>query len=190
MRKTQTLRCVLLVTLFGFGSVAVLGAEEKAVTAGEPGRIVATPPLATNRPRLSLDGQWELRYDAGFDFARTNGLKQKWYQRNVTFPKVTQVPGCWHYNTGGSCDVNGSVVWFKKTFTVPAAWSQGRVWLHVGGVKPAADIWFNGAHLGFTRSSRTPIKMDVTDLANRGGENTVAHVRGLHEHPVGRLLGL
>ena len=48
------------------------------------------------------------------------------------------------------------------------------MWLNIGGVKPSADIWLNGAHLGFTLSSRSPIKMDVSDLAKCGEENTLA----------------
>ena len=79
-------------------------------------------------------------------------LQQKWYRREVKFPEVTQVPGCWHYKTGKPCDMYGSVVWFKKAFKIPAEWNKGRVWINIGGVKPSADIWFNDIHLGFTVS--------------------------------------
>jgi hypothetical protein len=165
---------VLLVAFLGFGCLDGRGEERKAANPIAAGRIVGTLPLATSRPRLSLDGEWSLRYDPGYTLATTKSFSQKWYQPEVKFPEVTQVPGCWHYKTGKPCDAYGSVVWFKKTFKISATWNKGRVWLNIGGVKPSADIWLNGTHLGFTLSSRSPIKMDVSDLAKYGEENTLA----------------
>jgi len=46
--------------------------------------------------------------------------------------------------------------WYGKTFTVPPEWSGKEVWLHIGGVKPAAGLWVNGHKLGETTTSRSP----------------------------------
>jgi beta-galactosidase len=173
MNRTHVFRCVLLVAFLGCGCRG-LGEDTKPADARGAGRIVGTLPLDTNRSRISLDGQWGLRYDPGHTLPNTKSFAEKWYRQEVKFPEVTQVPGCWHYKTGKPCDRYGSVTWFKKTFRIPADWKSGRVWLNIGGVKPSADIWLNDAHLGFTLTSRSPIKMDVTDLARFGEENTLA----------------
>ena len=46
--------------------------------------------------------------------------------------------------------------------------------LNIGGVKPAADVWLNNRHIGFTRSSRSPLKADVTDCVRFGDKNTLS----------------
>ena len=117
--------CTLLAAFLGFGCLDGRGEERKAANPTAAGRIVGTLPLATSRPRLSLDGEWTLRYDPGYTLATTKSFAQKWYQPEVKFPEVTQVPGCWHYKTGKPCDAYGSVVWFKKTFKIPADLEQG-----------------------------------------------------------------
>jgi beta-galactosidase len=174
MSKNLVLGGALLATGLTFARLSSLGEDPMSTNSNSTGRIVGTLPLATSRPRISLDGEWSLRYDPGYTLATTKSFEQKWYQRDVKFPDVTQVPGCWHYKTGKHCDSYGSVVWFKKTFPIPATWTKGRIWLQIGGVKPSADIWLNDAHLGFTLSSRSPIKLDISDLVRRGEENTLA----------------
>jgi hypothetical protein len=150
-----------------------VGAEQNVASTSDSGRIVGTQPLSTSRPRLILDGEWSLQHDSGGDLAHSKGLAEKWFRREVGFAEVTRVPGCWHYKTGKHCPYR-DVVWFKKTFTIPAAWNQGHTWLHIGGVKPAADIWLNETFLGHTVTSRSPIKADLTGAVKYGEENTLA----------------
>jgi len=134
--------------------------------------LVTTQPLSTTRPRLDLDGQWDFRLDPG-----GKGEEQKWHRTAVKFTQTIQVPGCWQAQGFGaetaamkSCSKDDG--WYKKTVTVPKEWQGRKVWLHIGGVKPAADVWVNDQHLGFTRSSRTPLKADVSDCLRFGEKNT------------------
>jgi beta-galactosidase len=65
------------------------------------------------------------------------------------------------------------ICYYRKTFTVPADAKGKRVTLEFGGAMQIADIWVNnqyvmrhlGGYLGFV--------VDLTDLANYGGDNTI-----------------
>lgn len=64
--------------------------------------------------------------------------------------------------------------WHKRTFSIPSALRGGDVWLHVGGVKPAAEVWINGYGIGGTASSRTPVRCELTRHLKLEGKNTLA----------------
>ncbi len=64
--------------------------------------------------------------------------------------------------------------WFKRSFHPPDAWRGQRVWLHVGGVLPAAEFWINGHGLGTTRSSRCALRGEITPWLRWGESNTIA----------------
>ncbi|NUQ63894.1 MAG: hypothetical protein HUU20_15560 [Pirellulales bacterium] len=135
--------------------------------------LVSTQPLATTRPRLDLDGPWSFRLDPSGE-----GQTREWHTDSAPFAGTIQVPGCWQAQGFGvetSAKKFSSLDdgWYKKTFNVPADWQGKEVWLNLGGVKPAADVWLNGKHIGFTRSSRTPLKADVTDCVRFGAANTL-----------------
>jgi hypothetical protein len=135
--------------------------------------LVSTQPLSTARPRLDLDGPWSFQLDPG-----GKGREQKWQSATIPFAKTIQVPGCWQAQgfgaeTGATKFFSVDDGWYNKTFTVPSDWQGREVWLNIGGVKPAADVWVNDKHIGFTSSSRTPLKADVTDCVRCGDKNTL-----------------
>ena len=149
----------------------------------------------TARPGVSLDGIWAFSYDPN-----GVGVKERWFDPSFDLPERTRVPGCaqakWHASSGTEKPSTGLTVydvtcleklrtpllkypcmapaWFKRTFTVPAGWQGKAAWLHVGGVKPAAELWINGVRLGRTRTSRSPVRCDLTRHINFGGRNSLA----------------
>ncbi len=62
---------------------------------------------------------------------------------------------------------------YRRTFTLPAAWAERRVFLHFAGVKSAFYVWINGKEIGYSQGSMTPAEFDVTE-ALRPGDNSVA----------------
>ena len=75
--------------------------------------------------------------------------------------------------------------WYRKTFELPADWSDKRVRVEFDGVYHQSDVWINGHHLGFRPYGYGSFAYDLTDhLVD--GENTIA-VRVDHEDvPSGR----
>ncbi len=63
---------------------------------------------------------------------------------------------------------------YRRTFTVPQAWTGRRIVLHFAGVKSAFYLWINGQKVGYSQGSMTPAEFDITKYLNGEGEQTLA----------------
>jgi beta-galactosidase/beta-glucuronidase len=116
---------------------------------------------------LNLNGQWEFDYDDD-----GNGERDAWYE-NHTFSKVIQVPFCYQSELSGIGDASfHDIVWYRKTFTVPAEYEGKRLLLHFGAVDYDSKVWVNGKLVTTHEGGHTPFHADITDVL-RTGENTV-----------------
>lgn len=152
--------------------------------------IYSSPDFTTSRPCLSLDGAWAFSYDPD-----DVGIAEGWFAEGISLPEDTAVPGCAQTQRYASARGNLRVTeveipehsqtimlkhgclhpsWYRRTFQLPAAWQGQRIALHVGGVKPAATFWLNGQLLGETLTSRSPVRVDLSDAARCGEANTLA----------------
>ena len=64
-------------------------------------------------------------------------------------------------------------LWYRRTFTVPAAWEGQRVLLHFGAVNWDATFTLNGKALGTHRGGYTGIDFDVTSALRPGANEMV-----------------
>ena len=165
-----------------------------------PGVLNAGQEFETARKKIPLDGEWEFSYD------RENaGTAERWFDREAGLPERIVLPGCpqAHEFASRSREKKESAgylesgftkygctdaSWYRRTFHVPADWAGSEVWLHVGGVAPAAEVWVNGASLGETRSSRCAVRCDITRHVNVGENNAIVFRVFVPEGP--RLDGL
>ena len=60
-------------------------------------------------------------------------------------------------------------LWYRRTFTVPAAWSGKRVLLHFGAVDWETTVILNGRTIGTHRGGYDGFSFDVTDALTAGG---------------------
>ncbi|MBI2441814.1 MAG: hypothetical protein HYV35_10640 [Lentisphaerae bacterium] len=139
---------------------------------------------------MILNGVWEFCYDPD-----DRGKKVRWFAPDFSLPERIRVPGCSQvraYRSAGSRLRERKVAlpehsatiglkyaclypsWYKRTFRIPADWQGREVWLHIGGVKPAVEIWVNGRSFGSTLTSRSPIRCRLTPIAKFGAQNTLA----------------
>ena len=80
---------------------------------------------------------------------------------NQPYPFKKDPPFIQHdYNPVGS---------YRTTFTLPAAWTGRRVFLHFAGVKSAFYLWINGEKVGYSQGSRTPAEFDGDDFVDTSG---------------------
>ncbi|HNQ88709.1 MAG TPA: glycoside hydrolase family 2 TIM barrel-domain containing protein [Verrucomicrobiota bacterium] len=70
-------------------------------------------------------------------------------------------------------DPNNTVNAYRKTFTVPKAWSGRRVLITFDGVNSMFYLWVNGRKAGMGKDSRTPVEFDITPFL-KSGENLLA----------------
>ncbi|HEY3915113.1 MAG TPA: beta-galactosidase GalA [Verrucomicrobiae bacterium] len=67
-----------------------------------------------------------------------------------------------------------SVGWYRRTFTLPESDKGRRMVVEFDGVYRDCRVFFNGYFIGHHESGYSSFRYDITDLANCGGENTLA----------------
>lgn len=64
-----------------------------------------------------------------------------------------------------------STIWYRRHFTLPAAWRGRRLELHFGAVDWSAKVFLNGRPIGSHRGGYDAFTFDVSDVANWEGDN-------------------
>jgi beta-galactosidase len=57
---------------------------------------------------------------------------------------------------------------YRRYFTVPANWGNGRTIIHFAGVYSAFYIWVNGKKVGYSENSRVAAEFDITNYLKPG----------------------
>ena len=130
-----------------------------------------------------LNGVWEFAFDAAAPLLTRAAAAPPaappalpWDRRiAVPFPYQSALSGI------GEREIH-PVLWYRRRFSVPAAWRRRRLRLHFGAVDFRADVWLNGRRLGAAgdpphapeggahEGGYTPFAFDVTQHL-RPGEN-------------------
>ncbi|HYH32950.1 MAG TPA: glycoside hydrolase family 2 TIM barrel-domain containing protein [Pseudonocardia sp.] len=155
--------------------------------------------LASDAPRLSLNGQWRFDLaptvaqapagfaDPGFDDGgwaelpvpahwQLHGYGEPAYT-NVRYPFPVDPPHVPTENPTGS---------YRRAIDVPADWAGARAVLRFEGVDSCFAVWVNGREIGTGQGSRLAAEFDVTGAVRPGEENLVA-VR-VHQWSAGSYL--
>ena len=62
---------------------------------------------------------------------------------------------------------------YKKTFSLPEAWNEEEIFIHVGAARSAFYIWVNGEKVGYSQGSKLPAEFNITAYVS-SGTNIVA----------------
>jgi beta-glucuronidase len=154
----------------------------------------AAAPLQIQNPsareHLSLNGDWSVIVDPakvgsvspfeGFPPVAFQSAKpwaddlvlQEW----AFDPSVTlRVPGDWNTQSERLFFYEGDV-WYARPFDVSPKTDE-RMFIHFGAVNYRADVYLNGAPLGFHEGGFTPFAFEITDKAKPGANMLVVRVR-------------
>lgn len=137
-----------------------------------------------HRAWLSLDGLWQFELDP-----RDEGKRRQWQNRKslrdeIRVPGSLQAQGFGSYRPHSVSQMGHPALqveraaylgtaWYRKSFTVPAAWRGRRVWLKFGGVHQRAEFWANGHYLGADPGGLLAFKWDVTPFIRPDAENVI-----------------
>jgi beta-galactosidase len=66
------------------------------------------------------------------------------------------------------------VGWYRRTFELPESDKGRRLWIQFDGVYRDCRVFLNGYLIGHHESGYSSFQYDITDVANCGGENTLA----------------
>jgi hypothetical protein len=114
---------------------------------------------------LNLNGTWE--------FAETDDNAEDAFLKPGPYPDHIVVPFCRESKLAG-LERQGFIknVWYRRTFSVPAAWNSPRVLLHIGACDWKTRVWVNKQFAGEHVGGSAAFAFDVTK-ALKSGENTV-----------------
>ena len=143
--------------------------------------------LASNSRYVSLNGDWKFNYSdtpAGrpADFHKNEfdvsawpdiPVPSNWEREGYGYAIYVNVPYPFEIDEPNVPTEKNPVGSYRRTFDVPADWSEDRIFMEFGAVSSAFYVWVNGDYVGYSEGSKTPSEFDVTDFVT-DGENTVA----------------
>ncbi|WP_245822540.1 glycoside hydrolase family 2 protein [Brachybacterium avium] len=172
-------------------SALVARAEElAAVLDAPPSAAVDVPRPEHPRPQLqrpawlSLNGTWQFEIDQG-DSGRERGLLERELAQTITVPFApeTEASGI------GNRDFLGAV-WYRRTLTVPADWTDLRPILRFEAVDHDATVWADGMEVARHRGGFTPFAADLSAVPGLGpGSEVEIVVRARDPHDVPQARG-
>jgi beta-galactosidase/beta-glucuronidase len=127
-------------------------------------------PQLTRERWTDLCGEWGFAYDDG-----DVGLIERWVDRPDVFDRSIAVPFPPESPASGIGDpAPHRVLWYRRTFAVPAAQREGeRLLLHFGAVDYRARVWVNGRLVAEHAGGFTPFSADITDVLVEGEQVVV-----------------
>lgn len=67
-------------------------------------------------------------------------------------------------------------LWYRRTWTVPAAWREQKIYFHFGAVDYTCVLWVNGGLVGTHTGGSDAFDFDVTGFLREGGNEIVLAV--------------
>jgi beta-galactosidase/beta-glucuronidase len=118
-------------------------------------------PQFVRREWLNLNGEWEFAFDDA-----NRGREQGWHfglplerRINVPFPYQSELSGV------GDKGVH-EIVWYARSFEVPAEWRGQNVLLNFGAVDYRTTVWVNGKEVGHNQGGHVPFQFNIAPYLN------------------------
>lgn len=127
---------------------------------------------------LCLNGEWQFEIDNG-DSGLDRGLLDRELNDRIL------VPFCPESSLSGIGNTDFMLaVWYRRTVTIPANWTNQRILLHFQAVDYDTTVWVNGVEVGRHRGGFTPFTCDL-GASVKAGETITLVVRARDDyHPV------
>jgi len=137
------------------------------------------PTSETNLMRLRPD-PIATHLGENVSFVQTNFNDGSWRLLNLPHDWVPELP----FNSGGDkghgykAGIRGTtssntVAWYRRTFTLPASYTNKTLSLEFDGVYRNSLVWLNGHIVGRNVSGYSSLSFDISRYANPGGTNVL-----------------
>jgi hypothetical protein len=114
---------------------------------------------------LNLNGIWQFEPTVTNSAVPTGQTLTS--QILVPYPMESAISGVMQYS---------EFSWYRRTFTVPAAWSGQRIILHLDAVDWQATVYVNGQLVGAHQGGYDPFSFDITPYLNGGSNELIIGV--------------
>lgn len=126
------------------------------------------------RKNISLDGTWEFCRDPN-----NAGKEMGWHKGKSIFSDKIIIPGAPQAQGYGKPTYRQKThfiepFWIRKQVVIPTLKEDERMWLRIGGILPAGEIYINDEYVGYTKSSRTQQRVDITNYLKVETKNLIA----------------
>ena len=154
-----------------------------------PARIT---PLMDSDKMMTLDGEWKFRLLLGkpvlperFDEESVvmdgvpGASDTSFYRKGFdvsSWSRIT-VPGCWEmqgFSTPTYGVVPSQAGLYKRTFTLPADWDGGHLFVRFKGVLYSYRVWINGTEVGRWDQAYNAASFEISSLVRRDESNEIA----------------
>ena len=124
-------------------------------------------PILERSDWINLNGEWDFDFDFG-----NSGRAQHFEKKSLE--KKINVPFCPESKLSGIEYTDFiNAVWYKRSFSLPENWRDGRVFIHFGAVDYHAVVYVNEKEVGEHFGGYTSFSFDITSWLC-DGINTVA----------------
>lgn len=174
----MTPRLLRFLVVLGLGSLATALAADWQPVAGKMltpwGETVSPANAWTEYPRPQFARERWLNLNGLWDYA----IAPKTAAAPAKYDGRILVPFCVESTLSG---VGRKVtpddrIWYRRDFTVPAAWAGQRVLVHFEAVDFEATLWVNGALVGSHAGGSSAFSFDLTDYLRAGQNQLVMSV--------------
>jgi beta-galactosidase/beta-glucuronidase len=120
-------------------------------------------PMMVRADWMNLNGMWDYTIQARTAAAPAN------YQEQILVPFAVESA----LSGVGKKVGDANRLWYRRTFEIPAKWSNQRVLLHFGAVDWDTDVWVNGHYLGNHKGGYTPFSFEITGALYASGPQEI-----------------
>ena len=107
-------------------------------------------PQMVRKDWLNLNGVWQFQSGFANEPVPDGKLRSRIV---VPFPVESALSGVMlHFDR----------LWYRRSFSVPAAWAGKRVILHLGAVDYETEVYINGKSVGIHKGGYDPFSFDIT----------------------------
>ncbi|HEY9003159.1 MAG TPA: beta-galactosidase GalB [Mucilaginibacter sp.] len=127
------------------------------------------------RSRMDFDKGWRFHLGDIKGAEKTDVKDADW--RALDLPHDWSIEGKFAKDNPATPDggaLPGGIGWYRKSFTVPAASKDKKVYIDFDGVYEKSTVWINGHELGFRPNGYISFEYDLTPYLKFGGNNVIA----------------
>ncbi|HKP45244.1 MAG TPA: glycoside hydrolase family 2 TIM barrel-domain containing protein [Pyrinomonadaceae bacterium] len=120
---------------------------------------------------FNLNGEWEFAVDDA-----NEGMRDGWHDGRA-LPQTIVVPFAYQTERSGINDKSiHEVVWYARSFELPAEFYQRDLLLNFGAVDYACTVWVNGQEVGHNQGGHVPFQFDIAPYVKHGANRLTLRV--------------
>lgn len=160
-------KTLIVLISFVIHSTFITGVSAQTLKTRWASKVSSTTPLP-EYPRPQLERTQWLNLNGSWQYAilpKSQESAPASYAGNILVPYAVESALSDVQKTVGK----DSILWYKRSFTVPANFKNKNILLHFGAVDWQTDVYINGKHAGTHQGGYDPFSFDISSLLKKSG---------------------